>query len=164
MLNPRSIPSTLLLPGLACEVLSILAIVGAFALLRLYWWQIPHRVAVHFSLTGRPDRWGPKRLLTWIPVTIACMYLILAVMPFPLGWLILPSVHPNGPADGPAFLKWALLSLLRAALTWCLLYLEWRTIQVAIGKAAGIGWAVLIVAIAFGALYPLVVLVLLHPS
>ncbi len=113
------------LPGITTTVdaLALLAIAVSVVVLARSWGRLPDRVALHFGLDGRPDNWGPKRVLLLLPVFAA----VFALAVIFVSWL------PGSARD------LLMLRLVAAETAWLIAYAEWKTILVGLGKASGLG-------------------------
>lgn len=121
------------------EVLSLLGIVAGVILLWSAWPELPEKVPSHFNLSGQPDGWAGKSIL----------YLFIAVPLFICGLMtavnrgnIRPSnakdLPPEAVAEATTIMR-TFLNMLKAELIWFFVLIEWRTLDVALGKADGLG-------------------------
>lgn len=56
------------------EALSLLALIGIALLIKMSFAALPERIPHHFSITGRPDRYGRRWLLPFTGVLALAMY------------------------------------------------------------------------------------------
>jgi uncharacterized membrane protein len=62
---------------------AVVAVVLFMWLWALVTWQVaPDRVPLHFGLSGRPDRWGPRTVASWFGMPI-----LATAMAFGMSWL-----------------------------------------------------------------------------
>jgi uncharacterized membrane protein len=122
-----------------------------------HWADLPARIPTHFGPSGRPDAWGPKwSLLALTGLTIALFAGLTIARRFPhtynYPWRITEENAPRQYALARSLLAWINLEVVSL-----FTYLQWSTIQVALGNSEGLGaWllsAVLIALFATIAIY-----------
>lgn len=64
------------------EIISILLLIGMFAVLILNWSNIPDKIPGHYNALGEVDRWGNKSELLLLPMIGTILYLFLTVVCF----------------------------------------------------------------------------------
>lgn len=64
------------------EIISILLLIGMFAVLILNWSNIPDKIPGHYNALGEVDRWGNKAELLSLPIIGTLLYLFLTVVCF----------------------------------------------------------------------------------
>lgn len=113
----------------------------AFGLLTIVqsWSSIPDSIPTHFGFSGRPDAWGAKRMLLLFPIVSVVLYAgLTAISRYPhlynYPW---PITEQN--AQRQYQLARSLLCGLKVEMIWLFTFLEWKTVQVALGKAEGLG-------------------------
>ncbi len=137
--KPSRTPSQLLL-----EAIAVGEVVFAAFFLVLSGASIPDRVPSHFGFTGRPDSWGGKYTLVAFPVLAAFFYAgLTAVSFFPRVWNMPVKITPENEARQYGLVR-SMLLWLKAEIALNLTFLEWGSVEVAEGKASGLGWAPLI--------------------
>jgi hypothetical protein len=119
------------------DVGSVVALAVAWGRAVLAYPRLPARFPIHFGFTGRADGWGSKRMLWLLPCLGLGIYLC-------LGRVITAPGHP-GPT--PPVVATA-LAWLRFEIIAMFLYIETKSIQVARGRAAGLGAAFLPISLA----------------
>lgn len=126
----------------AAAVLDIVAAAGAVLSVALpvqSWKALPPVIPVHFGLSGMPDGWGAKAILWLFPALSAAIYVGLTVMsrfPHTFNYPV-PITEEN--AARQYQIACELLSWLKAELICLFGWIAWRTVQVALGKAEGLG-------------------------
>lgn len=50
------------------NALALFLLAGQFALIFVYYFQLPETIPVHFGLEGKPDRWGGRGNLLVVPI------------------------------------------------------------------------------------------------
>ncbi len=126
-----------------CDIrLEIIAAVGLLLLLLNLiecWSIIPELVPRHFGFLGKPDVWGSKSTLLILPfVLIALSILLTVISHYPHTFNYLWKIT-NDNARVQYRLARKLILTLKAEITWFFTYLQWSTIQVALGKKEGMG-------------------------
>ena len=151
---PRLVPPPSRLQT-AFEPLALGGAVACIAIAAWYWRQLPPTIATHFDLSGTPDGWGAR---AWFlsfallgPIVYAALTL-LARFPHRFNYPV-----PVTPANAEAQYRLArtFLSSIKATIVLTIAHLLWRTGEVGMGHATGIGWAcglllVLVAGIAVG--------------
>jgi hypothetical protein len=118
------------------EVGSIVTIVATWWIAFRAYATLPARFPTHFGFSGRPDAWGRKEWVWFMPAISLVMYL------FDRYILALVASDPRHPGmvAGIAWLYFEMLLMF--------LYIESRSIAVARGRAEGLGKAFVPVVIA----------------
>jgi hypothetical protein len=103
----------------------------------LGWWvalsvypRLPERVPVHFGLRGEADRWGGRWMIFLIPIVSTAIVA--------LDYWIFEYVSPGSPRPIPPEMRTP-LHLLLLELSVIFTYITWRMIEVAFGRARGLG-------------------------
>lgn len=121
------------------SVFTAICMALAWLIFAFYYDKLPSTIPTHFGALGKPDQWGGKMSLIPLPIIITLMYALLT------GLIRVPHIYnyprPITPENaerqyGNAV---ALIYWLRASVVWIFLYIEWITIQTALGKAHGMG-------------------------
>ena len=118
------------------EVGSVLTIVAAWLIAFRAYSVLPARFPTHFGFSGRPDGWGRKEWVWFLPAISLVMYV------FDRYILALVASDPRHPGMvvGVAWLYFEMLLMF--------LFIESRSIAVARGRAAGLGSAFVPVVVA----------------
>jgi len=120
------------------KVLEFLSGIGVLLLIIIVigaWKNTPEQIPSHFGPSGRPDAWGGKGSLALLPILGLMIYLLITVVSrFPSAFNY-PCKITEENAKVQYQLGRYLLVLLKVEIIWLFIYIEWKTIQVAIGKA-----------------------------
>jgi Protein of unknown function (DUF1648) len=112
-------------------IILVLASVGLlllWAVFLAYYGRLPDTIPTHFGFTGAPNGWGAKSMLLLFPLLGLVAYGMAIVFHF-VGH---PLRRPM-----PAAVE-TLVFLLLAELVWLWFFLQWQTIQVALGRLPGL--------------------------
>lgn len=125
------------------EFLAALGILLMFAMLAQYWPSLPERIPSHFGVSGQPDAWSGKSTLLILPVIAAVLYAGLTVLSryphlYNYAW---PITEANAAAQYR--LARQMIIVLKTEIVWIFAYVDWQTIQTALGRARGLGQAFL---------------------
>lgn len=140
---------TVALAGVVCCVLPLAA----------SWSTLPATVPSHFDISGRPNAYGSKWWLLLLPalsVVITASFTILARYPHLFNYPV--RVTPENALflyrTGRFLLRW-----INAVLAWVFAFIEWQTIQVALGRAVGLPPWFLLVTLTLVVLVPISTLI-----
>lgn len=111
------------------DVGSILSVAAAWVMALRAYPRLPPRFPIHFGFSGRPDSWGRKQWVWFMPAISTAMY---AFDRWIFSLVARDPRHP-GMITGVAWLYFELLVMF--------LYIESRSIAVARGRAPGLGRA-----------------------
>lgn len=120
----------------------LLALIGIFVLLFLVcqWWEVlPQRIPTHFGAGGEPDAWGSKSSLLIIAIVAIATYGLLTIFnryPHTFNYLV-EITEAN--AEEQYRMARQLMAVLKVEITWMFAYIQWIIIQIALGKASGLG-------------------------
>lgn len=133
-LDPTPVDGLLLLGTLAGVAVGVVVLIAA-------WPQLPERIPTHFGVTGAPNAYGGKGILILLPALSAVLGLGLWVLSrFPQVFNY-PRRITDENAPRQYRLAQRLLRVLAFGIVSILAYVEWQTIQVGLGRAAGFnGW------------------------
>lgn len=123
----------------ALEFLGAMGLLFMFAMVAQYWANLPERIPSHFGISGLPDAWSGKGTLLILPVLSVVLYGGLTVLSrYPH---IYNYAWPITPKNAAAQYRLArqLVIVLKTAIVWIFAYLDWQTIQTALGRAQGLG-------------------------
>ena len=122
------------------NLLSLLGLAANFGTLLMHWSMLPDKVPVHFNIMGTPDRWGGKSTLILMPVIAFSTYLIVTLaVHFGRPGNSLVAITPEN-AERQAEVTVKLTSWIKTEIVWLFAFIEWQSIQVAIGRATGLTW------------------------
>jgi hypothetical protein len=115
------------------EVIALGALVTLYLVAAWNYPMLPERVPRHFDARGLPDAWGAPGSIWVLPVIALPLY-ALCTLP-----LLLAEIgrHPAPPLEA------AVLAWLKAEILIIFLWIEWRSVEVAYERAAGLGAAFL---------------------
>lgn len=124
----------------ALEVVSLLAVAAAIAVVAGSWGVLPDRVPSHFGATGHPDAYGSKGNVL-IPVGLAVgLYLLFSlVQRLPRRFYNYPVQITASNADVQYRLAREGLASIKAVLSVLVASGTWLTTQVALGQRNGLG-------------------------
>lgn len=108
---------------LAADATAVLLVLAAWVLAASSYQHLPEQIPTHFGITGRPDGWGPRVMVFFLPAlqTVILTFMIMADLGKPAG----------DQAD--------VLPLVRLGTTLLLSYLLWATVQTSLGRQEGLG-------------------------
>ena len=103
------------------------------------WPVLADRVPQHFGPSGRPDAWGSRNILWLFPAMALGIYVLMTILnrfpqTFNYPW---PITEQN--AEVQYLLARTLLVAVKAEIGGLMLFLEWKTIEVALGRSTGLG-------------------------
>ncbi|HBQ27089.1 MAG TPA: hypothetical protein DD791_11900 [Syntrophomonas sp.] len=120
------------------EVLSVLGVLFVFLLVYQSWGILPDRIPTHFGFTGAPDAWGNKGNLFFLPLIALAMYLLLTIVSrFPHTFNYPVKITEENAATQYIMARY-LIAVLKVETIWLFVYIQWVTIEVALGKAMGL--------------------------
>lgn len=120
------------------EVLSVMGVFFVFLLVYQSWGILPDRIPTHFGFTGQPDAWGNKEYLFFLPIMTVAMYLLLTIVSMFPHTFNYPVKITEENAVTQYLLARHLIVILKVETIWLFAYIQWVTIEVALGKAAGL--------------------------
>ncbi|MEN6384570.1 MAG: DUF1648 domain-containing protein [Phycisphaerales bacterium] len=128
------------------ELAGIMAIFSMILILSKYWPSLPETIPTHFGFSGKPDGWGGKESLLFLPILGTFMYIcmwFLSKYPHIYNYPV-TITEENAPVQyliGRKIINWT-----RTFVAILFGYLEWASIQGALGKSPGLGpWFILVV-------------------
>ena len=120
------------------EVLSVMGMLFTFILVYQSWGILPDRIPTHFGFTGQPDAWGNKESLFFLPLIALAMYLLLTIINrFPHTFNYPVKITEEN-AETQYIMARHLIAVLKVETIWLFAYIQWVTIEVALGKATGL--------------------------
>lgn len=121
------------------EVLSAIPLLVLIFMVIQTWKILPESLPTHFGPSGTPDAWGSKESILLLPGLSLVLYLLLTVLSR------YPHIY-NYPCriteeNAPVQYRMAriFMRVLKLEIIAMFTYIEWATIQVALGKAGGLG-------------------------
>lgn len=120
------------------EILSVMGVLFTFILVYQSWGILPDRIPTHFGFTGQPDAWGNKESLFFLPLIALVMYLFLTIISrFPHTFNYPVKITAENEANQYLIAR-HLIAVLKVETIWLFAYLQWATIEIALGKATGL--------------------------
>lgn len=138
----------------ALEVLAAAGLLTPLAYLYKNWASLPARFPTHFGASGLPDAWGGRESLLILLAVSLILYPLLTVLSYFPHIYNYPWRITEENAERQYRLARSLMLWIKVEMLWLFGYIQWSSIQVALGKAAGLGTAFLPItlAVAFGTL------------
>ena len=103
------------------------------------WPTLPESVPRHFNASGEADGWGGKGSLLILPAIGFVIYVSLTVLNRFPHIFNYPFALTEENVERQYRCARLLISALKAQMVWLFAYIEWQTIQTALGKAEGLG-------------------------
>ena len=120
------------------EFISMAVLAAIFVNLAAHWPELPSRAPHHYGFRGNPNRWGSKNWMLVLPAIAAGTYILLTAASRYPGLIHLPdSVDRETPEAQQTLLSLSLVLKLTSLLT--LGYINWAGINIALGRAQGLG-------------------------
>lgn len=102
------------------------------------WKHIPHQVPTHFGALGKPDSWGEKKALLFLPIVQSVLYPLLTITSkFPQHYNYLTNITEEN-AERQYQNARTLILWLSAEITVLFLFLEYQSIKVAMNYSTGL--------------------------
>lgn len=127
----------------AIEIIAALGIIFNILTAFQAWPHLPARIPSHFGLFGEPDGWGGKGTLLVATMVNLVLYASLTVMSFYPHIYNFPWRITAENAERQYRLARSLAGMIKAEFAWLFALGNWKTIQVALGRASGLGLAFL---------------------
>ena len=125
------------------ELLAAAGVLFSWSILLYYWSDLPASIPRHFDASGEADAWGGKGSLVALPAIGLAIYVAMtALSRFPHIYNF-PVKLTEENVQRQYRCARVLLAVVKAEIVWLFSYIEWRTIQTALGKAHGLGAAFL---------------------
>ena len=121
------------------RIVSIVGVVFLFFLVVVYWSQLPDSIPIHYNAAGKPDSWSGKWSLLIMPTVGLVLYIGLSILTgFPhlynFPWKI-TEINK----ERQFHLAQMLVLSIKTEIVWIFGYIQWQTVQIALGKANGLG-------------------------
>lgn len=121
------------------EIFAGIGIACAGLVFAAYWPRLPAVIPTHFGATGAPDATGPKSELIGLLLGNVGIYVLVSIISrFPQLYNY-PARITEENAERQYRNARALMIWLKTEAVWTLFYIEWQTIQVALGRSSGMG-------------------------
>lgn len=123
----------------ALETVSLFTVIAVLAVQFILWKDIPNNIPTHFGPSGTPDAWGGKGSLIMLPFVEIGLYILLTVVgKFPHAYNYIVEITEQNARYQYQNAR-TLISWLKADLVIVFGYIQYKTIQVALGRASGLG-------------------------
>lgn len=123
------------------EIAAAMGILFSLTILIRSWNMLPDIVPTHFGISGTPDAWGGKNSLLLLPAVSGGLYLLLTILGRFPGIYNYPVTITETNYLIQYYLARSLLAWIKTEIIWMFVWLNWLTIQTALGNQAGLGWA-----------------------
>lgn len=121
------------------EAWAVVGIILNIIFIAMFWNELPNRIPTHFGPSGAPDAWGGKGMLLFLTGMNVMLYLLLTIVSRLPQTFNYPVKVTTENALQQYYLARYLLLLLKTETVLLFTYILWGTIQVAQGKAEGLG-------------------------
>jgi hypothetical protein len=124
---------------MALEILALTALLSTIGLVAYHWRALPPEVPTHFGFDGRPDAWGARAHLWWVPLGALALYAgTTALARWP--WLFnYPFAITATNATAQYRLAREMLGVTKCLALFMLLWITWVSVRAALGLATGLG-------------------------
>ena len=123
---------------LVIETAGALALAATIAFLALSWTRLPATLPTHFDFAGRPNAWGPKASLLFLPSVALALYTGLSVLQrFPWVYNYAVEIEAHN-AESQYRLAVRLLRVLKAIIAAAFGWIDCATVRLSL-EAAGRG-------------------------
>lgn len=130
------------------EGLTVIVIILLIGLPAFYYSQLPDRIPIHFDGSGNPDGYGSKSTIWFLSGIGLVLYVILLqVTKYPHTYNYLKPITEDN-ASYQYQIAAQLLRVLNLMTSSIFCYITWKTIQVGLGEAQGLGGSFLFIALA----------------
>lgn len=121
------------------EIISAIGIFLIFIIVIISWNNLPEKIPTHFGSSGAPDGWGGKASLVLLPIGTIFLYMIMSfASKYPHTFNYPWKITEDNAKDQYQIARY-LMGFLKVEVIWSFTYIQWKTIQVALGKATGLG-------------------------
>ena len=122
-------------PEVALEALAAVGLIASFAIVLMYWSQLPERIPTHFGFSGQPDAWGSPMTLWMMPGISAALYAMLTVVSlFPHKFNYLHTITEAN-AEGHYRLARGLLLWIKVLIMVLFAWLTWQICAIALERS-----------------------------
>lgn len=120
-------------------IIAILGIIVTWIYVIVYWKNIPQQIPNHFGFSGKPDSWGRKGSILFLPIVASLLYILISVTSrFPQYFNYMVDITEENAKRQYKNAR-ILMSWMTVEITIVFLCLEWQSIQVAMNKSTGLG-------------------------
>ncbi|WP_088224972.1 DUF1648 domain-containing protein [Desulfosporosinus sp. FKB] len=121
----------------------------------IIWSSLPSKIPVHYNIQGQVDRWGSKGEIFLLVLVVVLMYIFLTILNRYPHRFNYPFDITEQNAEIQYKLARLMVQALKMEVIWIFAYIQWRTIEGAMGKELGLGIGFILISI----LLPLVTLI-----
>jgi uncharacterized membrane protein len=126
------------------EIIAAIILVAGQTYLAFTWGQIPDRIPSHYNFAGNPDNWSGKETLLILSVVTIFLYALLSLLRrFPHVYNYPVPINDSNAAKQYLYAR-TMITVLKAELVCLMSFIQWQTIQVALGGATGLDPAFMI--------------------
>ena len=131
------------------ELVSVIGLLLHLFLVTQYWHTLPARVPSHYGPSGKPDAWGGKGALVFLLAINVIVYVGMTIVARYPQIYNYPVRITQQNAQRQYLLARFLIGWIKTVVIWMFAYISWRTMQVALGRAEGLGPLSLIIFLTF---------------
>jgi uncharacterized membrane protein len=133
------------------EIIAAFGLVFTIYTIFTSWPALPERIPTHFGFSGNPDAWGGKSSMMMFPVLAFLLYTGLSIFQrFPHIYNY-PVKLTEENVERQYRIARNMMICIKAEIVWTFAVIEWQIVQVALGKAVGLGpnFLILIIVVIF---------------
>jgi len=120
------------------EGLALVALVTIIGTVVAHWKALPARIPTHFEISGSPDGWGNKNGMLQLPLTAIGLYILITVASCCQRLINLPMAIDRDTPEVQRLLR-SMSITLKMVILFVFVYIEWTTVNTALGRSAGLG-------------------------
>ncbi len=124
------------------KALNLVCVVGLLALFIIPWYyyaQLPETIPNHFGTSGDPDRYGQKKYIWTLPIIGLMVFLLMTfINKYPHKFNYLQKITEKN-AHRQYSLATRMIRILNVFTILLFLHLVYKSIQIALGNATGLG-------------------------
>lgn len=126
------------------EVMAVFGILVHALMLFHHWPTLPDVIPTHFGFSGEADGWGSKNTLIVLFATNIGLYLMMTVLTFfPHTFNYVVEITEKNVREQYYYAR-LMSNFMKLEVVWMFVYLEWGTLQVALGKASGLDGTIML--------------------
>ena len=124
-------------------VLELVGLAGLVMLLvvpAFYYQQLPESIPVHFNFQGQPDSFGPRETIWILPTIGTVLFLLMSIAnqsPHTFNYTV--KIDERN-AEVEYAMATRMMRLIKALIVVVFVYLDWTSIQIALGESTGLYW------------------------
>jgi uncharacterized membrane protein len=120
------------------EFFSVISLIALWAIALSSWPTLPETIPIHFGLTGKPDGWGTKGLVFFVPGAATLLYALVTSAPLFPEKPAIAAMPPDLKARYQMLTR-RLLFAIKAETLFAFLYLGCAVVRVAKGEMESLG-------------------------